>query len=113
MKSLPRKFYRKLIDSLRVLCCFCAGRKQTVTPLSPEPMENNSILWRQLECAVDARLYWLEERRKLGTLTALRTDWKVMAHSNEVIILSRKIADRIDELIPTHQLYVDLYNTAE
>lgn len=114
MTSLPRKFYRILIDGFWVLLCFCGGRKRTANPSNTQlSMEPISILIRKLDCAVSSREYWKEERRKLGTLTAPVTDWKLLRYSNEVVILSRKIAERIDEVIPTHQLYVDLLESAE
>lgn len=118
MNTLPRKFYRMLTDAILGIVRFCAGRKRSYPSLHSskisEPMnEPISQLFLKLDSAVTFRDYWKEERRRLGTLQAPRTDWKLTAHSNEVIILSHKIAERIDELIPTHKLYVDLLESAE
>lgn len=113
MNPLPLKFSRILIDGFWVLICFCGGRKQTANPSNSQPMEPISTLITQLDQAICCKAHWKEERRKLGSLIAPVTDWKLLASSNQVIILSKKIADRIDEYIPTQQLYVDLLKSAD
>lgn len=113
MKILPGKFYRIITDGFGRLMRFCAGRKRSSQPThtNQKPMEIH-LLERQLESALQGLQYWKKQRKSLGTLTAPRTDWAILSHSNQVKNFSRQIAKRIDEVISTEKLYSDLYESA-
>lgn len=113
MKILPSKFYRIIIDGFGRLMRFCAGRKRSSQPTNTtqQPMEIH-LLERQLDSALKGLQYWKTERKRYGSLTAPRTDWAILSHSNQVKNFSRQIAKRIDEVISTEKLYSDLYESA-
>lgn len=111
MKSLPVKFLRILIE-IKKLFRSCAGRERSVSSPTIQAMDIH-LLARQLDAAIQGLTYWKEQRRLLGELTSHRTDWCVLSHTNLVKNYSELLAERIDELIPTHQLYVDLLESAE
>lgn len=112
MKALPVKFLRILIEIAKLFRS-CVGRGRSVSkPATQEPMKIH-VLERNLDKAIQALDHWKNERRQLGTLTSPRTDWCILSNQNLVKNYSELLADRIDELIPTHQLYVNLLESAE
>lgn len=109
---MPRKFLRILIEIMKLVRLF-AGRGRSASPSESQKPMDIHLLERQLDQAIKGLHYWKNERRELGNLVAPVTDWKLLSHTNLVKNYSQQLVDRIDELIPTHKLYVDLYNTAE
>ena len=71
-------------------------------------MKPEQLLIRFIHAEQQSR-YWQKERKSLGTLIAPRTDWMIIKWSHLRNSYMEQVLDRLDLIIPTDQLYADIY----
>lgn len=102
-------------DALR-----CPGRRRVLSHPTPDighptsSIQNNhtmtdSLIDRYVH-AEHELAFWTSERKRLGTLTAPRTDWMVLSWRYKRGALREAVEAKLDQLIPDSMIYTDLFS---